>query len=175
MRSLQRWHIAFLALVAIVLIALLIDRGGVAAGTPAPEIQGGPWFNSAPKTMAELRGRVVLVEFWTFGCFNCRNVAPHVREWHRRHADRGLTVIGVHTPETAFEKDPENVRRFLAEEGIDYPIVVDGEFATWNAYRNRAWPAWYLVDKQGVIRWSHIGEGAYEETAKRIEELIAER
>jgi len=170
----ERWHVLVAVFSTAALVALLMDRGaGAGAGTPAPEISGGPWFNSAPRRLADLRGQVVLVEFWTFGCFNCRNVEPHVKEWHRRYGERGLTVIGVHTPETAFERDPENVRRFLAEEGITYPVVVDGDFTTWNAYGNRAWPAWYLVDKSGIIRWSHVGEGAYDETERQIESLLA--
>ncbi len=144
-------------------------------GRPAPEITGQTWFNAAPMRLADLKGKVVLVEFWTFGCYNCRNVEPHVKEWHRKYADQGLVVIGVHTPETDFERSGKNVEHYVHEHQISYAVVTDNDFATWTRYGNRAWPTVYLIDKQGVIRYLHLGEGAYEQTDQFIQELLAER
>ena len=145
-----------------------------AVGVRAPDVTAEAWINSGPRTLAELRGRVVLVEFWTFGCFNCRNVEPHVKDWHRRYGERGLVVIGVHSPEFAAERNVDEVRRYVREHEIGYAVAVDNAFATWKRYGNDAWPALYLVDKQGAIRRVHIGEGEYAETARAIEQLLAE-
>ncbi len=177
--------------VAFVLFCLLV--GGVAAsrrwqalGTPtehesmvesqgqAPEFSSGDWVNSQPLTMKGLRGRVVLVEFWTFGCINCRNTLPAVKRWHDRYGTKGLTVVGVHSPEFEGEKKIENVKRQVNELGISYPVVTDNNYATWNAYNVYAWPTVYLVDKSGKIRWSHVGEGAYDEAEKLIQKLLEE-
>ncbi len=155
-----------------VLFAVTAD-GGI--GMPAPEITSTTWINSLPRTLAALRGQVVLVEFWTFDCYNCRNVEPYVKQWHERYAARGLTVIGVHSPEFDRERDVANVRRYVSENGIRHAVVLDNDFAIWNRYQNRYWPAMYLVDKQGVIRYARIGEGGYGETERRIEQLLAER
>jgi len=140
----------------------------------APEVTGVAWLNSPPQPLAGLAGKVVLVEFWTFGCYNCRNVEPHVKEWHRRYAERGLVVIGVHTPELRDERNVDNIRRYLLEHEISYPVVVDNDFATWNRYGNKAWPALYLVDKRGLIRLVRVGEGGYTETERTIEALLSE-
>ena len=113
-------------------------------------------------------------EFWTLGCYNCRNVEPHVQEWHRKYGGIGLVVIGVHTPETAYERDIENVKRYLHDHDISYPVAIDGDFVIWRSYSNTAWPAWYLIDKHGSIRYRHIGEGAYADTERQIELLLAE-
>jgi thiol-disulfide isomerase/thioredoxin len=145
-----------------------------AVGGRAPEVSGVAWLNSAPQTLAGLAGRVVLVEFWTFGCYNCRNVEPHVKEWHRRYAERGLVVIGVHTPELRDERNVDSVRRYVHEHEIPYPVVVDNDFATWNRYGNNAWPTLYLVDKHGLVRLVRIGEGGSTETERTIEALLAE-
>jgi thiol-disulfide isomerase/thioredoxin len=143
----------------------LLGAGPVAA----PEVTAGRWLNSAPLSIKELRGKVVLVEFWTFACWNCRNVEPAMKRWHAQYKDRGLVVIGVHTPELDEERDPKNVETYVREHGIDYPVAIDNDFATWRRYRNEYWPALYLVDRDGRIVYSHIGEGAYDETARRIE------
>jgi thiol-disulfide isomerase/thioredoxin len=143
-------------------------------GAPAPEITGQVWINSEPLRLADLKGKVVLVEFWTFGCVNCRNVEPHVKAWHQKYADKGLVVIGVHTPESDFERYVKNVQHYVREEQIPYPVVTDNDFATWTRYGNRAWPAMYLVDKQGVLRYVHIGEGRYAQTEQQIQTLLAE-
>ena len=119
--------------------------------------------------------KVVLLEFWTYTCFNCQNVQPHVNAWHDAYADDGLQVVGVHTPEFGFEKEYANVKTAVGEAGIEYPVVLDNAYATWNAYDNRFWPAIYLIDADGFVRYKHFGEGAYGETEAKIEDLLAER
>ena len=140
----------------------------------APELSNGSWINSDPLTLKSLRGRVVIVNFWTFGCYNCRNTLPSIRNWDARYRDKGLTIIGVHTPEFEREKNVDNLRREVAELGIRYPVVIDNDNAMWNAYRVQAWPTWFVIDKQGRLRWKHIGEGAYDETEQVIKNLLAE-
>lgn len=140
----------------------------------APEISGGTWINSDPLTLKSLRGRVVVVDFWTFGCYNCRNTLPSVKSWDAHYRDKGLTIIGVHTPELQPERNIENVRREVAALGIQYPVVTDNDNAIWNAYRVEAWPTWFVIDKQGHLRGMHVGEGAYEETEQLIKKLLAE-
>lgn len=166
------WAAVGVAVVGAVVIATTTD-GRV--GAPAPEITASTWLNSPPKAVADLRGKVALVEFWTFGCYNCRNVEPHVKEWNRKYAERGLVVIGVHTPETAYERDVANVRRYVHEHDLSYAVAIDGDSTTWERYGNHAWPAWYLIDKRGVIRHVHVGEGAYAETEREIEALLTEQ
>jgi thiol-disulfide isomerase/thioredoxin len=117
---------------------------------------------------------VVLLEFWTFGCINCRNVEPYIKTWHRKYADQGLVVIGVHAPEFSYERVLANVQRYIQERAIGYPIAIDNDFATWNRYKNRYWPAMYLIDKRGMIRYLRIGEGGYQQTEQRISELLNE-
>jgi thiol-disulfide isomerase/thioredoxin len=141
-------------------------------GRPAPEITAETWLNAPPQRLADLHGRVVLVEFWTFGCYNCRNVEPHVIEWYRKYAQQGLVVIGVHTPETAYERDVENVKRYVREHALPYPVAIDTDSTVWSRYDNHAWPAWFLIDKQGTIRHVHVGEGGYAETEREIEALL---
>lgn len=143
-------------------------------GKPAPDIANPTWLNSAPLRMSDLRGKVVMVEFWTFGCYNCRNVEPYVKEWHRQFADQGFVVIGVHSPEFSHEREVENVKRYLKEHDIRFPVPIDNEFSTWNRYGNRYWPAMYLIDKRGIIRYVKIGEGGYRETERQIQVLLAE-
>lgn len=142
--------------------------------TLAPELAGGTWINSDPLTLKNLRGRVVLLDFWTFGCYNCRNTLPFVKSWHKRYADSGLTVIGVHSPELDNERDVGNVRREVASLEIRYPVVTDNDYLTWKAYSVEAWPTVFLLDKEGHIRWSHVGEGAYDEAESEIRRLLAE-
>lgn len=149
----------------------LLDRPGVSA----PElIQGGQWFNSKPLTLQELKGKVVLVDFWTYTCINCIRTLPYLKNWHDRYKDKGLVIIGVHTPEFEFEKSPENVKKAIEDFGLLYPVMQDNNYATWRAYKNRYWPAKYLVDKKGKIRYTHFGEGAYDETEKAIQALLSE-
>ncbi len=141
----------------------------------APELRGiTDWINSQPLTIAELRGRVVLVHFWTFGCYNCANTLPFVTAWDGSYRDQGLVIIGVHAPEFGYEREKANVVQAAERFGIQYPIAQDNDFATWKAYDNHYWPALYLIDSQGRIRYSHIGEGAYEKTEQQIKQLLAE-
>jgi thiol-disulfide isomerase/thioredoxin len=169
-----RWVVVLVGFLALVAAVFALGAGGEAGiGKPAPEISGSTWINSPPLRLADLKGKVVLVEFWTLGCYNCRNVEPYVKAWHAKFADQGLVVVGVHTPETERERDIKTVRSYVAERGIRYPVAVDEGFATWERYGNRYWPALYLIDKKGTIRLVQIGEGGYEKTEARIAELLA--
>ena len=151
-----------------------ISTKGETKAAVAPEISGGTWINTDPLTLKGLRGRVVVIDFWTFGCYNCRNALPSVKSWDARYREKGLTVIGVHTPELQPERNLENVRREVAALGIQYPVVTDNDNAIWNAYGVEAWPTWFVVDKEGRVRGMHVGEGAYDETEQLIKKLLAE-
>ena len=144
------------------------------SASAAPEFAVGDWINSEPLTLKSLRGRVVLVEFWTFGCYNCRNTLPAVKRLDARYREKGLTIVGVHSPEFDDEKKVENVRREVAELGIHYPVVTDNDYATWRAYDVSAWPTIFVLDKSGRICWTHVGEGAYDQTEQVIQKLLAE-
>ena len=141
---------------------------------PAPNLQSEQWLNSAPKTMAALRGKVVLVEFWTFGCYNCVNVEPYIKQWHSSYHDQGLEVIAVHTPEFSHEHDINNVRAYIENKKIQHAVAIDNDFANWNRYRNRFWPTIYLIDKHGRVRHTKIGEGDYAGTERKIQALLRE-
>jgi thiol-disulfide isomerase/thioredoxin len=130
------------------------------------------WFNSAPLNLADLRGKVVLVNFWTYGCVNCVNTLPHVVELNRKYKDRGLVIVGVHTPEFPFERSAANVQAALKRHGITYPVAQDNDSKTWNAYRNRYWPAQYIVDQSGKIVFHHDGEGQYEQIDRTVARLL---
>jgi thiol-disulfide isomerase/thioredoxin len=139
----------------------------------APNFAGiSNWFNSAPLNMADLRGKVVLVDFWTYGCVNCVNTLPHVTELYAKYRDRGLVVVGVHTPEFPFERSASNVQAALKRHGITYPVAQDNDSQTWNAYRNQYWPAQYIVDQSGKIVFQHDGEGQYEQMDRTIAHLL---
>ncbi|HEY4643309.1 MAG TPA: redoxin family protein [Bacteroidota bacterium] len=140
----------------------------------APEIEGEAWINSKPLKIGDLKGRVVLVDFWEYTCVNCIRTFPYVTEWHKRYADKGLVIIGVHTPEFEFGKKLTNVKDAVDRFGIKYPVVLDNEYKTWTNYQNQYWPRKYLVDKDGTIRYDHIGEGGYGVTEKKIQELLKE-
>lgn len=142
---------------------------------PAPDLDAGDWINSEPLKLKDLRRRVVLLDFWTFGCYNCRNTLPFVKGWHDRYRDKGLIVIGVHSPEFDYEKKIENLRREVASLEIRYPVVSDNDYQTWDSYKVAAWPTVFLLDKQGRIRWTHVGEGDYDEAERKIQELLAEK
>jgi cytochrome c biogenesis protein CcdA/thiol-disulfide isomerase/thioredoxin len=140
---------------------------------PAPEFTGvDHWLNSKPLTLADLRGKVVLVDFWTYSCINCIRTLPYVEGWYQKYASDGLVVVGVHSPEFAFEHDTGNVSAAIARFGITYPIAQDNEFATWSAYNNEYWPADYLIDATGHIRAEHFGEGDYDGTEADIRALL---
>ena len=132
------------------------------------------WLNSDPLTAEQLRGKVVLVDFWTYSCINCIRTVPYVRAWAQKYKDQGLVVIGVHAPEFAFEKKIDNVKRAIQNFGITYPVAVDNDFKIWRAFGNSYWPAHYFIDMDGRIRHHHFGEGDYEESEQVIQELLAE-
>jgi len=147
----------------------------VAAATEgtAPDFTGiSNWFNSKPLTIADLRGKVVLVDFWTYGCVNCVNTLPHVTELYAKYKDKGLVVIGVHTPEFPFERSASNVQAALKRHGITYPVAQDNDSRTWDAYRNQYWPAQYIIDRSGRIVFQHAGEGRYEEIDRTVAHLL---
>jgi len=138
-----------------------------------PSLRGATgWLNSQPLSAADLRGKVVLVDFWTYTCINWRRTLPYVRAWAAKYKQSGLVVLGVHTPEFSFEKDAANIRRAIAEMGIDYPVAIDSGRAVWRAFRNEYWPALYFVDAAGRIRHHWFGEGAYEESEAVIQQLL---
>ena len=142
---------------------------------PMPPIVGAvEWLNSPPLSAQQWRGKVVLIDFWTFGCINCRNALPHVREWHRNYKDQGLVVIGVHTPEFAYEKNIANVKRALSDLDLSFPVAVDNDFAIWRSFQNNYWPAHYFIDAKGQIRFHHFGEGEYDKSERVIQQLIEE-
>lgn len=143
----------------------------------APEIAGiTQWLNTAgkPVTLAELKGKVVIVDFWTYSCINCQRTLPYLKKWHQKYAEKGLVILGIHAPEFAFEHKIENVSKAVGELGVTYPVGLDNDFATWRAYENRYWPAKYFIDKKGNIRHEHFGEGEYEESERIIQYLLEE-
>lgn len=146
-----------------------VEKGKVRA----PEI-GRVWLNSTPLSFRQLRGRAVLVDFWDYTCVNCIRTLPYVQAWHERYRAKGLTVIGVHTPEFTFAQYESNVERGIHEFGLTYPIVIDSNREIWKAFANRYWPTRYLLDKDGYLRYGHFGEGGYGECEQMIQELLRE-
>ena len=140
----------------------------------APELFNQVWLNSPPLKLADLRGKVVVVDFWTFDCINCIHVTPALKDWYSKYKDNGLVIIGVHSPEFDYEKDLNNVEEAVARLGVTYPVAIDNDFRTWKAYGNQYWPAMYFVDKAGQLRHVHIGEGDYEYSEQVIRALLAE-
>lgn len=145
---------------------------------PAPDFTGNQrWFNTPDGralSLSDLRGRVVLVDFWTYTCINCIRTLPHLKAWHERYSDDGLTIVGVHTPEFPFERDAGNVADAIKQSGLRYAVAQDNDYATWDAYANQYWPAKYLIDARGRVRYTHFGEGDYDETERAIRALLAE-
>jgi cytochrome c biogenesis protein CcdA/thiol-disulfide isomerase/thioredoxin len=158
------------------LIARLTPRAGKAADSRmAPPMTGAThWLNSPPLDDSMLRGKVALVDFWTYSCINCLRTLPYLKAWDEKYRAQGLVIIGVHSPEFSFEKDLQNVERAVRDLGIKYPVALDNQYAIWNAYENEYWPAHYLIDAQGRIRHQHFGEGAYRETELMIQNLLKE-
>jgi thiol-disulfide isomerase/thioredoxin len=150
------------------------QRASLPRGPIAPSVMSDTWLNSEPLSPAELRGQVVLVDFWTFDCINCRNTIPYLRRWYDQYHSQGLVIVGVHSPEFTYEHDVANVQQAIRDLKIPYPVALDNDMKTWNAYRVYAWPTWFIVDKQGRIRFSHIGEGAYAESEQAILALLKE-
>lgn len=141
----------------------------------APEFAGiDKWLNSGPLTMQQLRGKVVLVDFWTYTCINCIHVLPYVETWNQKYKNQGLQIVGVHTPEYPFERNTDNVKTAIKRLGITYPVAQDNHNATWDAYDNQYWPAFYLIDRKGHIVYAHFGEGDYDTTEAKIKSLLAE-
>ena len=140
-----------------------------------PSLSGATeWLNSEPLTPDGLRGKVVLVDFWTYTCINWLRTSPYVRAWAEKYKDQGLVVIGVHTPEFSFEHELDNVRREITDLKVDYPVAVDNDYAVWNAFSNNYWPALYLIDANGHIRYHQFGEGSYEQSEMMIQQLLTE-
>jgi len=157
------------------------DRGSAARleslpveGTMPPLTGAVAWLNASEFTAEALRGKVVLIDFWTFSCVTCLNALPHVREWRRKYRDQGLVVVGVHSPEFAFEKDIDGVRRAVERLGVDFPVAIDNNFTIWRAFGNNYWPAHYFIDAKGRIRFHHFGEGEYEKSEQVIQQLLEE-
>lgn len=195
MRRRARWWV-FAGLVVVALLAVLVSRrttpsdvseaagqqrrpiAGTAdvpvlAAGPAPSIEANSgWLNTAPLTDDDLAGKVVLYDFWTFGCINCQHTLPHLKAWQQRYAADGLVILSIHSPEFAYEADPANVAEFIASEGIEYPVALDPDRAVWRAWDNRYWPAFYLYDELGRLRVQHFGEGAYDSTEDALRVLL---
>jgi cytochrome c biogenesis protein CcdA/thiol-disulfide isomerase/thioredoxin len=155
------------------------ERSSLADYGPAPDfVEITNWFNTprdAPLTLSALRGKVVLIDFWTYTCINCLRTLPHVKAWYDRYRTDGLVVVGVHTPEFAFEGEAANVRGAVSRLGVRYPVALDRDYGTWNAYGNQYWPAKYLIDRRGHVRYAHFGEGDYGQTESAIRTLLRER
>jgi thiol-disulfide isomerase/thioredoxin len=152
---------------------LQIDKSQFKLAPELAKISG--YINTDQVTLADLKGKVVLVDFWTYSCINCIRTIPYLNAWHEKYADDGLVIVGVHTPEFEFEKNYNNVKAAVDKFGIEYPVAQDNDKGTWKAYENRYWPRKYLVDNEGYIRYDHIGEGSYAETEKVIQSLLSER
>ncbi|HEX8611630.1 MAG TPA: redoxin family protein [Telluria sp.] len=183
----HRYSIAALGCVAVLGVAALSMASGSSAAGASPHRSSLPvqaampgfdgattWFNSAPLTPAQLRGKVVLVDFWTYSCINCIRTVPYVRAWADKYRAQGLKVVGVHSPEFRFEKDLTNVSAAVARFQIDFPVAVDSDHRIWQAWGNNAWPAWYLVDANGKIRYRQVGEGGYDKLERAMQSLLAE-
>jgi thiol-disulfide isomerase/thioredoxin len=168
------------ALAAIAALGVVVANSGAATAVPAQANRAAPefagidhWLNSPPLTMQQLRGKVVLVDFWTYTCINCVHTLPHVEKLYEKYKDQGLVVVGVNTPEYAFERETNKVSAAIAERGLTYPVAQDNQYATWNAFGNQYWPAVYLIDKQGRIVYSHFGEGDYDQIDAAVHEQLA--
>lgn len=149
------------------------STSGSVSGPAAPEFTGiKEWINSDPLTIEGLRGKVVLVDFWTYSCINCIRTQPYLNAWYEQYHDQGFEIVGVHAPEFAFEREPANVQRAVVDAEIKYPVALDNDFKTWAAYHNNYWPAKYLIDQDGNVVWSHFGEGEYEEAEEQIRKLL---
>jgi cytochrome c biogenesis protein CcdA/thiol-disulfide isomerase/thioredoxin len=145
------------------------------SGSGAPDFSGATaWINSPPLTFASLRGKVVLVDFWTYSCINCLRTLPYIKAWNEKYKDSGLVIIGVHTPEFPFEKDEANVRKAVKDLGVTYPVPMDNDYKIWRSLNNQYWPADYFIDATGRVRFHHFGEGGYEESEKQIRTLLEE-
>jgi thiol-disulfide isomerase/thioredoxin len=180
----RRLKLSMLAAIAVILCNA-IASGTAAEAQESPSIIGSSplyglsgateWINSKPLTAKQLKGKVVLVDFWTYSCINCLRSVPYIRAWADKYKDSGLVVIGVHTPEFDFEKDLPNVQKAVQKFGITYPVALDSKYAIWNAFHNQYWPAHYFIDVNGKVRHEHFGEGEYDKSERWIQELLQER
>jgi thiol-disulfide isomerase/thioredoxin len=172
MNTRRLWFVAALASLVVIPIGL---AARLPVEKPMPAIKGAnAWINSQALSTQDLRGKVVLVDFWTYTCINWRRTMPYLRAWAEKYRDNGLVVVGVHTPEFSFEKDLDNVRRAAKQLRVDYPIAVDNDYAIWNAFDNHYWPALYFIDAQGHIRHHQFGEGDYDRLEQVIQQLLTE-
>ena len=162
-----------------VLVTLITPPGAQSAKLPVegpmPSLaRADAWLNSRPLSTQELRGKVVLVDFWTYTCINWRRTLPYLRAWDEKYREHGLVIVGVHTPEFSFEQNLDNVRRAAQEQDVDYPIALDSKYAIWNAFDNHYWPAVYLIDARGHVRHQQFGEGNYDQLEREVQKLLAE-
>lgn len=158
-----------------VYIAIVRSTGSAAPlSGPAPDVVSDTWLNANPGKMSTLRGKVVLVEFWTLSCGNCRNLEPYVKQWSEQYRNQGLEVISVHAPEFNHEREFNSVRARVEQSDIHYPVAIDNDYTNWNRYRNQVWPALYLIDKRGMLRHRKIGDGDYADTEQKIQSLLRE-
>ena len=155
--------------------ALAQEPPSIVGSSPLGSLSGATgWINSKPLTAKELKGKVVVVDFWTYSCINCLRAVPYVRAWAEKYKDSGLVVIGVHTPEFGFEKESPNVQKAIDKFGITYPVALDSKQAIWDGFHNQFWPAHYFIDRRGKVRFEHFGEGQYDESERWIQQLLAE-
>jgi thiol-disulfide isomerase/thioredoxin len=153
--------------------AMPVKSTEIAASNSLPEFQGiQEWLNSSPLTKKDLQGSVALIHIWTFACINCQRTLPYIVKWHQQYAKQGLKVVSVHTPEFPYERKIANIQAAIKKHGITYPVAVDNDFKTWQAYKNEYWPHLFLANRQGTIVYDHIGEGAYAETEQTIQKLL---
>jgi thiol-disulfide isomerase/thioredoxin len=180
----RRRRLRVLALVATICWSAIEGRTIAQAQEPPSIVGSSPlyglsgatgWINSTPLTAKQLKGKVVLVDFWTYSCINCLRALPYMRAWADKYKDSGLVVIGVHTPEFDFEKESPNVQKAVQKFGITYPIALDSNRAIWDAFHNEYWPAHYFIDAKGKVRFEHFGEGNYDQSEKWIQQLLQER
>jgi len=167
--------LAFWIGVAALICGIVAIASGAADEGPMPDLNGAVgWLNSAPLSSKSLRGKVVLVNFWTYSCINSLRELPYMKAWAEKYKDAGLVVIGVHAPEFGFEKDPANVKNAVSDLKVAYPIPIDSNHSIWSAFHNEYWPADYFIDRQGRVRYHHFGEGEYEKSERLIQELLGE-
>src|SRR6202167_6809704 len=180
----QKMRLFLMVAAAVVLCCTVADLPTVKGQEPPSIVGTSPlsglsgatgWINSAPLTAKELKGKVVLVDFWDYSCINCIRAIPYVRAWAEKYKDSGLLVIGVHTPEFDFEKELPNVQKAVQKFGLTYPIALDSNHAIWDAFHNEYWPAHYFIDAKGKVRFEHFGEGNYDQSEHWIQELLQER
>jgi thiol-disulfide isomerase/thioredoxin len=169
-------RIAVMTLIALSGVAFAQHPEDAFVGQKAPELkQSATWINTAPLTLASLQGKVVLVDFWAFDCPYCAEALPHVKEWNAKYAKDGLVIIGVHTPRIDYEKEIPKIREAVVKKGIEYPVVVDNNYAIWSDYLCNVWPSHFVVDQNGVIQLSHSGTERYEDTEKMIQKLLGKK